>query len=209
MSESSDTGVTSDKDWAAEDRAKWSHLSDEDYAAILELCEDPDGWGPAPLDEGLRELTIGWSVTHWVDYEPVELLFRSEAAAVQAAAGIDGAKVSSFSTPEPAWFQWQDELDPSSDRSGSRGGTDLMVSPEQDTTTPGAGEHTTAGADPKLIAMMLRRLVQSQRERADQLADAARDDNALLPTPWAVIRQISAQVEELANALNSPPTGRD
>lgn len=59
----------------------------------------------------------------------------------------------------------------------------------------------TSLLDPKMTSMLLRTLVREERARADRLAEVARTDG-LIPTPWAVLRQVADRIAEIANALD-------
>ena len=55
--------------------------------------------------------------------------------------------------------------------------------------------------DPKMTTLLLRTLVREERARADRLAEAAGTDG-LIPTPWAVLRQVADRIAEIADALD-------
>lgn len=85
----------------------WEHLSAEDLQFLNESAADPATWDIRYDD--LAEPIIGWSVTFPKDGTLAELLFRSEAAARQAATTIPAAVVSAFSTPDASWHRWEDQ----------------------------------------------------------------------------------------------------
>ena len=107
-----------DDDLAAQSRARWGHLSDEEFAELQASADDPGTWPVS--DDGLIEPIIGWSVVFPEDGTLSELLFRSEVEARRAAENIPAAVVSSFRTPDASWHQWRD--------AGGSGTSDLSQS---------------------------------------------------------------------------------
>lgn len=63
-------------------------------------------------------------------------------------------------------------------------------------------EEVASLLDARTAAVLLRTLVREERARADRLASAAAMDG-LIPTPWAVLREIADQVERVADALDA------
>ena len=63
-------------------------------------------------------------------------------------------------------------------------------------------EEVASLLDARTAAVLLRTLVREERARADRLAGAAAMDG-LIPTPWAVLREIADQVERIADALDA------
>lgn len=101
-------GAADSGDAGAESRARWAHLTDEEFAELMASADDPEVWA-VPVDDGeFVEPIIGWSVVFPKAGSLAELLFRSEAAARRAAAGIPDAVVSAFRTPDASWHQWED-----------------------------------------------------------------------------------------------------
>ena len=99
-----------DDDLAAQSRARWGHLSDEEFAELQASADDPGTWPVG--DDGMIEPVIGWSVVFPEDGTLAELLFRSEVVARRAAENIPAAVISSFRTPDASWHQWQDAGNP-------------------------------------------------------------------------------------------------
>ncbi len=95
-------------DLAAEARARWAHLTDEEFAELLAGADDPGSWVMSAGDDSGVEMVVGWLVVFPEDGTLAELLFRSESAARRAAMNIPDAVVSSFGTPDASWHQWQD-----------------------------------------------------------------------------------------------------